>query len=90
MNQAGAASSMPSAGDAMRDWQRRLSVAPDASRGAEEEHGAAADAEASQEDGSQAPGGQHEFVPEGEAPLPGASLVLSVSSSPDKAHWYGM
>ena len=68
----------------MRDWQRRLSVAPDASRGAEEEHGAAADAEATQEDGGQAHGGQHEFLPEGEAPLPGESCMLLVSSPPAK------
>ena len=90
MFQAGAASSIPSAGDAMRDWQRRLSVAPDASRGAKEERGAAADGEAPQEDGGQAHGGQHEFVPEGEAPLPGMSPMPSVFSPPGRPTGFGM
>ena len=74
----------------MREWQRRLSVAPDAARGAEEERGASApaDAEALREDGSQAHGGQHEFVPEGEAPLPGMTLMLSIPCPPKEAHWF--
>ena len=90
MFQAGAASSIPSAGDAMRDWQRRLSVAPDASRDAKEERGAAADGEAPQEDGGQVHGGQHEFVPEGKAPLPGMSPMPSVFSPPGRPTGFGM
>ena len=62
----------------MRDWHRRLSVAPDAARGAEAERGAAAGAQAPQEIGGGAHSGQHEFVPEGQAPLPGVSRRSSI------------
>ncbi len=56
------------AGDALQQWQRRLSVKADAGKVSEEEQaGAGAAEEEPAANDAEAAGGQYEFVAEGEA-----------------------
>ena len=62
------------AGDALQQWQRRLSVNTDAAKGLEEEQARAAAEEQPAGTADDAQGGQYEFIAEGDAQQAGAQL----------------
>lgn len=72
------------AGDALQQWQRRLSVNTDAAKGLEEEQARAAAEEQPAGTADDAEGGQYEFIAEGDAQQAGAQLWSLKVVSPRK------
>lgn len=75
------------AGDALQQWQRRLSVNSDAARGPESEQAGAGAEEKPEEIAGDTQGGQYEFVGEGEAPQAGMLTVNSTQTAQMTVLW---